>query len=174
MVVALGVSAWLALWGDKTPMNGEAVVAPLDSVVSDTPAAPAQDPSRPPTWTPRDATVALAWAQSAANPFQPLHAPADQMAESNPPDTEAPPANPVPELELIGRGETADGRQAVFVLVDNEVHSLHAGSRIAGLQVLAIEPKRLQLRKLKSRQTLSLPLSTPYGVFDQEKSPPHE
>lgn len=171
MVVALGVSAWLALWGDKTPVGGDAVVAPLASVASDTEVVPEQATLRPLSWTARDAGAAQAWAQSAANPFQPLDAP---VAEETLVESEAVSGNVTPVLQLIGRGQTPDGRQTVFVLVADEVHSLHVGSRIAGLQVLSIEPQRLQLRQLKSRQTLSMPLSAPYGVFDQEKSPRHE
>jgi len=173
MIGALAVSAWLALWGDKTPVDDGGVVAPLASSERSDNTPRADETPRPLVWTPRDPELIQAWAQTGPDPFRPLDAPAVQAAAVSLPAASA--STPAPTrsvLDVIGRGQTPDGRDAVFVRVADEVLSLNVGSRVAGLQVVAIEPQRLQLRQLKNRHLISLPLNTPHGVFDQSVDVP--
>lgn len=164
MLPVLAIAAWLALFGDKTPVDQDEMLAPPRPAAAESASAPAQESppvpvvieeSLPPGQVRRLASREHLAEQATAS--KDLFG--GQGAEPPPPAAapEAPPPPPEQPFVLIGRMLEA-GRWHVFLERNGASYVLAAGGEADGFRVDAISEREVRLTQKADKAKFVIPI----------------
>jgi hypothetical protein len=152
MLAGLVVAGWLAIFGDKTPVDGPVAARAPERAVGHAPRSPADDPvavdSEQEAGPVRRILSRSGWFVQASTGTDIFATP----AANTPAQAQEAPPSPPPEspFRLIGRLEEA-GRWSYFLERDDLVNVMHLGSESAGFRLDSATDHELKLTRLSDR-----------------------